>query len=213
MNIDFNDVMTLLTESEEKQLTRSTGNKDKSSIANYFTSRPKGIIIQDTYNNFAFPITPLPKIDKKGFDTQTVFKRYRELYTSFDTNMLPWHYVIEMVGNKYYALNTRPITMKYPLTNKRVLERQSKIDVKWDDITKEFFKDNLFDISEAIHVIMVGDSTLDVYPRQFYKCMGAFALRPIYHYFKFPDTLYSRTFPLNVGSKFNADFLSKFSRR
>ena len=213
MNIEFDSVMSILTEENDKQIIRATGNKDKSSIANYFTSRPKGIIIQDTYNNFAFPIRPLPKIDKKDFDTQIVFKRYRELYTAFGTSMLPWHYVIEMVGSKYYVLNTRPITMRYPMDNKELEARRNKIEVKWDSLTEKFFNDNLFDISEAIHIAIVGDSTLDVYPKQFYKCMGSFAMRPIYYYFKFPDTLYTRTFPLNVGSKFNADFLSKFVKR
>ena len=38
--------------------------RDRASTKNYFRSKPQGIIIQDSYNNFAFPIQPEPQIDE-----------------------------------------------------------------------------------------------------------------------------------------------------
>ena len=114
----------LITENKEIRLS---GNADVPSIVNYIRTKPKGIIIQDTWNNFAFPIQPQPLIDTKKFDMVYLFRGFREQYTAFDTMMLPWHFVIESISGRYYAFNTRPLTMKYPLTTDEVIEKTKKL--------------------------------------------------------------------------------------
>ena len=202
----------LITENKEIRLS---GNADVPSIVNYIRTKPKGIIIQDTWNNFAFPIQPQPLIDTKKFDMVYLFRGFREQYTAFDTMMLPWHFVIESISGRYYAFNTRPLTMKYPLTTDEVIEKREKLlfNVSWKKETEDFFEKKVFDVEDAIHVAILGDSSIDVYPRQFYKVMGSFCLRPFYHYFRLPDTLYTRTFCLNVGEKFDPNYVIKFVKR
>ncbi len=214
MLIEYDETMDLLTEGAENSL-RLSGGKDKSSVANFFTTKPQGIIIQDTWNNFAFPIRPRPHIDTKKFELNVIFQRYKELYSASHSHlMLPWHYVVEMIGVDYFVFNTRPITMRYPLKTKEVISRRDKIEhVDFNLMTESFLNDNIFDVSEAIHVCIVGDTNFDVYPRNCYKMIGSFCMRPTFHYFKIPDTIYTRTFPLNIGRKFNTEYLMKFVKR
>lgn len=198
--------------SEEIQTLKIDETRDRPSSKNYFLTKPQGIIIQDSYNNFAFPVRPLPKVDSNKCELPLLANRFRELYLEFQNNVLPWHYVIEMIGNRYYVFNTRPITMRYPIKHNEMIRRESLLpfSVKWDDEMNRFMERRLFNIDDAIHVCILGDSTQDVYPRNFYKVLGAFAVRPFIHYFKLPQTSKTRTFSLNTGSKFNFEYLFKF---
>lgn len=179
---------------------------------NYFMTKPQGIIIQDSYNNFAFPIRPEPRVDSNKFDMKVLSLKFRELYLSFKSDSLPWHYVIEMVGNKYYMFNTRPITMRYPVKHDELISRESQLpfNVKWNFETKDFMNKRKFLINEAIHVCVLGDSTIDVYSKNFYRVLGSFGVRPFIHYFKLPQSSKTRTYSLNMGSKFNFEYLFKF---
>ncbi len=169
-------------------------------------------MIQDSYNNFAYPVRPLPKIDSNKVEFPLLLQRFSELYLQFQNNVLPWHFVIEMVKNKYWVYNTRPILMKYPLTHKELLEREDKLPfgVTWNEETKKFINSQKLLVEDCIHVCILGDSTMDVYPKIFYKTMGQFCIRPFLYYFKLPQTSYTRTFTLNTGNKFNFDYLFKF---
>lgn len=117
-----------------------------------------------------------------------------------------------MIGDAYVVYNTRPITMRYPLKHQEVLDRENHLpfNVKWNSETKEFMRKRKLEINEMIHVCILGDSSLDVYPRKFYKTMGQFCVRPFIHYFKLPQSSYTRTFTLNTGKKFNFEYLFKF---
>lgn len=83
-------------------------------------------------------------------------------------------------------------------------------DVKWDAITTEFMEKRRFLIEEGIHVCVIGDSSIDVYPKQFYRMVGDFCVKPFIHYFRLPSSSKTRTFAFNMGSKFNEDYLFKF---
>jgi len=123
MIIQFEKFKTLLEEQnipEEPPLVSTS--KDSSNKLNKIL-RPQGVIIQDTWNNFVFPIRPKPKIDTFKFDTLEVIKRFRSEYSTFPSLFLPWHFVVEMVGSRYYAFNTRPLTMRYPLSSNEILDR------------------------------------------------------------------------------------------
>lgn len=185
--------------------------KDAASIANKFTTKPQGFIIQDTYNNPFLPVRPRPRVDTSKMDLIEVFKRVRENYGKFATVFLPWHYVCEMVGNRYYVFNTRPIDLRFPLTNK-VIERKDNKD-NWDRVTKMFMQDKIFDVSEAIHICIVGDTNLDVYTKKAYELIGRSCITPFLRYFKLPGGLFQRTFPLNIGKRFNLDLVTKFIKR
>ena len=186
--------------------------RDRPSSKNYFLTKPQGIIIQDSYNNFAYPIRPLPRIDTNKLELTILTKRFRELYLQFQNNVLPWHYLVEMIGSRYYVYNTRPITMRYPLKHNEILKREKDLpfNVTWNNETKDFFEKRRFNIEEAIHVCILGDTNIDVYPKNFYKVIGQFCIRPFIHWFKLPQSSKTRTFALNTGSKFNFEYLFKF---
>lgn len=201
---------TILSEAQLQDLSVDD-TRDQNHTKNYFQTDPKGIIIQDSFNNFAFPIQPEPQIDDSRSNFSKVFKRFHELYIQSQHDLLPWHFMIEMVGSKYVVYNTRPIMMRYPLRHQEVLERKSRLPfgVTWNSETEDFMRKNQLKINEMIHVCILGDSSVDVYPKKFYKALGQFCIRPFIHYFKLPQTSYTRTFPLNVGSKFNFEYLFK----
>jgi len=203
MLINFDKTYELLEE-------RVMSTKDAASIHNKFTIKPKGILVQDSYNNPFFPIKPQPKIDTSKLDLNTVFKRYRDLYSQTKSVFLPWHYCIELVDNRYYIFNTRPLDMKFPINSEESKDNQKKYGIKWDDPTKLFFKDNIFDVSEAVHVCLVGSSELDIYTRQTYSLIGQTCMTPLLRQYKLPGGLYQRVFPLNIGRRFKFENISRF---
>lgn len=229
MYIDFDDIqkMFLYEDSVDNVITnalkkqndddlntdklRILSTKDVPNKTNKFTTRPQGIVIQDTYNNFALPIRPNPRIDTSKFDLLEVYQRYREDYTDFKPVILPWHFCIEMVQDRYFILNTRPIDMKYPLTNFEINQKVDK--TSWADDTIQFFDRQLFDISEAIHICIIGDSTLDVYPNKFYTLLGRVCMGPLFGRLKIIRGSTQNVFPLNIGYRFNLTILNKFARR
>ena len=75
----------------DQPLPKISSDKDTSNKINKII-KPQGIIIQDTWNNFIFPIQPSPRIDTSKFDLPVVIKRFRELYFNFPSMFLPWHY-------------------------------------------------------------------------------------------------------------------------
>jgi len=184
--------------------------KDASSIHNKFTTKPQGILIQDSYNNPFFPIRPEPKIDTSKLNLSIVFKRYRELYSQTKSVFLPWHYCIELVDDQYFVFNTRPLDMKFPFTSNEMKIIQKKYDIEWDEPTKMFFKENIFDISESIHVCLIGSSNLDIYTQNTYSLIGKTCITPLLKQYKLPGGLFQRVFPLNIGPRFKFELISRF---
>lgn len=216
MLITYEKTITLLTENVENidalivnNLGRIDITKDHPSISNKFKPRPLGILIQDSYNNPFFPIRPMPRVDSAKIDLFKIYKRFRELYSQFSVTLLPWHFVIEFIEDRYYVFNTRPLDMYFPVDNHQVLNRQDL----WNDVTKTFMRNYIFDIKEAIHILIVGDSNIDVYTRKFYELLGRVCIVPCVRYFKIANIDYETIVPLNTGRKFNLDLATKFVRR
>jgi len=216
MLIDYNQTLKLITEDVDNidpmiitNLGRVSAAKDHPSISNKFKPWPRGILIEDSYNNPFFPIQPMPRIDSAKIDLILIYKRFRELYSQFEVILLPWHFVIEFIKDRYYVFNTRPIDMFFPVENQDVLNRQDL----WNDITKTFMKNYIFDIKDAIHILIVGDSNIDVYTRKFYEILGRACIVPFVRYFKIANIDYETIVPLNMGRKFNLDLTTKFVRR
>ena len=203
--IDINETYKLIFESKE----RVDASKDVASISNKFTTKPKGILIQDSYNNPFFPIRPRPRIDTSKNDLILLHRRFRELYGKFTSIFLPWHFCVEMVEDRYLVFNTRPVDMKFPLTSNEA----KGLDNDWDKNTKKFFKEKPFDLSESIHILIIGDTNIDIYTQKTYEIIGRTCIVPFIRYFRMPEGIYQRTFPLNIGKKFKISFISKFIRR
>ncbi len=209
MVISLDETYQMLFEQEEERLKIT---RDAASVSNKFRTKPQGILIQDTYNNPFLPIRPRPRLDTSKMDLKEVYQRARENYGTFASDFLPWHYVVEMVGNRYYVFNTRPIDTKFPLYNREVLKFTERKKT-WDMVTDAFLKDNIFDISEAIHVCIIGDTNIDIYTKRMYEKMARTCMTPFYRTYRIPKGLFQRTFPLNIGKKFNMDMLIKFNTR
>ena len=216
MLIDYNQTLNILTEDVDNidtlivnHLGRVSAANDHPSISNKFKPKPLGIIISDSYNNPFFPIRPMPRIDSSKIDLILIYKRFRELYSQFEVTLLPWHFVIEFIKDRYYVFNTRPIDMFFPVNNQDVVNRQDL----WDDVTKTFMKNYIFDIKEAIHILVVGDSNIDVYTKKFYELLGRMCIVPNIRYFKIANIDYETIVPLNMGRKFNLSLTTKFVRR
>jgi hypothetical protein len=74
-------------------------------------------------------------------------------------------------------------------------------------------QDKIFDISEAIHICIIGDSNVDIYTKKIYELIGRTCIVPYVRYFKIPQGVFQRLFPLNIGRKFNIDYISKHTMR
>lgn len=214
MLITLEETYKLITEDDVdvlvNELPRIDSAKDHPSIANKFTTKPQGILISDSYNNPFFPIRPRPRIDTAKMDLFEIYLRFRELYSQFGVTLLPWHYVIEFINNRYFVFNTRPVDMKFPVSNIDVNDKRRD---SWDEATKTFMRDQIFDIREAIHVLIVGDSNVDVYIKKFYELLGRICIMPFIRYFRLPEGINQRVFFLNIGHKLNQKVITKFIRR
>ena len=73
---------------------------------------PIGTLICDSYNNEWYPMKLVHQDTKKSL-VSTIMAEYRLNYSATNTNIyLPWHYIVEMIDNDYYLINTRPLLYK-----------------------------------------------------------------------------------------------------
>jgi len=214
MYINCEDTYDLLNNQiilQELAKTRISNNKDKVSLSNKFINRPKGFILSDTYNHFVFPIQPKPTIDTSKFNLSEVFLRYRELYSKSKSIFLPWHFCCELIGTQYYVFNTRPLDMKFPLISKEALNWKKEYNIEWNKVTKLFFKTKPFDIENAIHICIIGNTDLDIYTKTLYKIIGTTCILPFVRQFKLFGSLFQDVFPLNINdNKFKSEVLIRF---
>jgi len=185
---------------------------DAASAVNKIKGRPQGIIITDTFNHPVYPLSH-PKIDTSKFDLREVKKRFHEEHSSMKLDFLPWHFIIEYINNEYFVFNTRPIDMKFPLNTNEVEQVIQQNAVKINDRTKTFLKQKPFDIDKAIHVGIVGNSYKDVYLLGLYEMLGRCCAGPFLSYFKLPNTMWSKTWALNCGSKFKTNLVEQYLKR
>ncbi len=174
---------------------------DTSNSSNKIQIKPEGIIIEDTYNNLIFPM-PEPKLDNSKFNLPLIKYHYKNIYTKGIVDFLPWHYCIEIIEGQYYIFNTRPLDMKYPINTNKALELINSNNLKLKKSDNSFFKTKPFDISDAIHVCIIGDTNTDVYIDKIYELIGRLCSGPILRYWKLPTNINQRVIDLNIGSKF-----------
>jgi len=83
-----------------------------------FSTIPKGIIITDTYNCPTFPLKDIITDKKHLSEIKKLRKDYTNTYGATKDNYLPYHYVVELLGNRYETYNTRPLNYKSLLYKK-----------------------------------------------------------------------------------------------
>lgn len=171
--------------------------------------RPQGIVFQDTYNNFIFPIKDV-QIDSSKPNITRIFRGFREKYINIPTDMLPWHYLIEMIGNRYVVYHTRPLDTRFPARNSEVLEH--KHEFLSDDI-KRFFKDKTFRVDDMIHVCIIGDTNLDIYPWKMMRMIGRLCVAPLFKDMRISGSPNTRIFNFNLGKKFYLKDIIAFARK
>jgi len=171
--------------------------------------RPKGIIISDSYNNIAFPIK-YPRVDTFKFDLLQLNTTFKDRYGNFNLHFIPWHFVIEFIKTNYFIFNTRPINQQFPLTTDEVNSIILKNSITIDDRTKQFLKYKPFNFKDAIHILIIGDSNIDIYTNQIYELMSYNCINPILQQWGYPKTLWNKIWFLNIGKKFNISVMEQY---
>ena len=213
--VDLENTMALISEEQEDvsgDYAHILGAGDKPSKSNKFDGlKPRGIIITDTYNDPLFPL-PEPKIDTSKLNLIKVLKQFKDYYSKFQLVYSAWHFIVEMVNMKYYAFNTRPLDMRFPLTTDRALGIIKKNKTSLNGESLKFFKERPFDLSQAVHIKIIGDSSSDVYTKSFYELIGRTCIGPILRMFKLPTIYGQRVTSLNLGKKFNTSMLDQYMK-
>ena len=204
MIIGFEDSLHIMMEQREFNISR-----DKPTPVNRFKRKKiTGLILSDTYNNPFFPINhPELRIDRSDMNLPKVRREFRFEYDAPKEFLLPWHFYVEFIQDKYYIFNTRPLDMKFPLNN------QEMKDEEVDDETETFLKRSVFDIAELVHVVICGDTYTDIYTRRIYETIGMNLMAPILRLSQLPRTVGQRVFPLGVGDRFDVGLLDTYLRR
>lgn len=184
------------------------------SINNKINFKPQGIIITDTVNNPVFPID-IPIIDDSKFNLPNVKKRFQLFYCPIGLVYLPWHYVVEIINGKYYFFNTRPVNMKFPVTTMELNELLSfnRQYLNITDSTDQFLKNPQFEIANALHICIIGDSNYDVYMDDLYQNISRICIEPYLDYFKLGKEINIKVINFNLGKKFLFEKLQTYIRR
>lgn len=228
--IDINKTSQLLMETEHGTLSENKRSSlikkikkpssaqilkfDDLSVNNKFSINPTGIIIQDTFNNPIFPID-LPIIDDFKFNLPSIKSRFKAYYCPFDIDFLPWHFTVEMIDGKYYFFQTRPLDMKFPINNlefDELLKTNSEL-LYLTKSTKAFIETKPFDIQNAIHICIIGDTSKDVYIEKLYEMIGRICCSPSIRFFKLPGSTNLKVINFNLGNKFIFNKLDLYLKR
>jgi hypothetical protein len=215
--IDIENTYSLLEEANELP-TGMRGELINSIEANKrfrFKARPQGVIITDSVNNPIFPIKR-PIIDTVKPNLGLIHKQYiAEYVKQLRIPILPWHYAIEFSSlGGYIAYNTRPINSVYPFNLKTCRDIIELNNVELiNEETKHFFDKDNNEIQEFIHVMIIGNSSLDVYTRGLYETIGRHIISPLSKMYKFPPLMNQSVHALNMGNKFKPGVLDQYARQ
>jgi hypothetical protein len=178
---------------------------------NWIVPRPIGIFIQDSYNNISYPIKIL-RIDNNKSNVGLIADQFFALYApaAKETNILPWHYVIEFYQENYIAHNTRPLNLKYPKTIEETKEDAIENDSVILNSETEQLLNSTTAIENMISILLIGDSTQDMYTKKLYKSIASFVTTPTSRIGVFSPTEYVNVFFMNLGYQFKVNLLKKY---
>jgi len=176
---------------------------------NRFPGKPIGITIEDTANNLAMPI-PRPILDDNKLNIQLIYDQYTSLYsgdTNNYTNILPWHYIIEFYNHDYIIYATRPLDLTYVYTTEqtKILGKENEVPIL-NEFTRTFL-DGTNNVKNMIHILIIGNSNLDVYNKKLYMKIDEYIIGPISRQCRFAPTIYNNVIPLNMGKHFLINLL------
>lgn len=207
MLLSLSDTYNIITENTNLQLTKT--DLDTITAGKQFTTRPQGILIQDSYNNPFYKIRPTPRIDTHKSEILELYRRFREIHAKSKSVYLPWHYVIEMVGRSYMVYNTRPTHIKFPMSTQTYLSNLYETDDSLTSASEIFFTERPFDVSEAIHICLIGDSNSDIYTKQLYKMLTEICIQPQRRYHKLKG-LFTSIYAVNLAYKFDPSIILNY---
>jgi len=117
-----------------------------------FDTRPKGVIITDSWNNGVFKFEQTV-IDTARPDWPRIWNEYLKKYSLIDRALFfPFHFVIDTINDLPQIITTRPLSYK-----------------------------SLFpDYEEWISVMIIGDSNRDVYTPRYYMMIADLIINPIF---------------------------------
>lgn len=97
---------------------------------------------------------------------------YEQFKLLYGDSILPWHFVVEYYNRDYIIHNPRPIDVIYPSD------------------------------PDMLYVMIIGDSSRDVYTRLLYKKIFENIIRPMSKLYKFTPNLDSTIHLSNLGKRF-----------
>lgn len=178
---------------------------------NWIIPRPIGFFIQDSYNNISYPIKIL-RIDNNKSNVGLISDQFFALYApaAKEINTLPWHYVIEFYQENYIVHNTRPLNLKYPKTIEETKEDAAINKSVILNKETEQLLNSTTNIENMISVLLIGDSSQDIYTKKIYRCIANFVNTPTAKVGVFSPTEFVNIFFMNLGSHFKPDLLRKY---
>ena len=155
------------------------------SINGVFDTRPKGVMICDSWNNGSFKFEQTA-LDTAQPDWPRVWNEYLKKYSLVDRAMFfPTHFVIDTINNLPQVIATRPLS----------------------------YKSLMPDYEEWITVMIIGDSNRDIYTPRFYMSIADFIINPIFRgiqSWKMVPQLNKNVILHNLGSGFVPQMLDKY---
>lgn len=113
-------------------------------------TRPNGWLIMDSWNNKIFPMD-IFSVDTMKFNTDKLKMEFHQKYGGSTRDLfLPWHYTIEIVNQRPVVIQTRP----------------------------PMYKSNIPGYKNHFTVMIIGDSSQDIYSGQFYKQLAHNIINP-----------------------------------
>ena len=199
-------------EDRVKPIPSNLASFDTQSNDNKIKIKPQGIIIQDTWNNPIFPI-PEIRIDTHKFNLPLIHYHYKNMYTKLPVDYLPWHYVVEIIDTKYYFFATRPFDMQYPVSTQEAKDLIDQNKLELNGATERYFLERPFDLKDAIHVCIIGDTSRDVYLERLYEMIGRLCAGPYIRFFHLPGKTGQRVINFNLGHNFHFQKLDTYLMR
>ena len=88
-----------------------------------------------------------------------------------------------------------------------------KNKIELNEPSKRFFLERPFDLRDAIHVCIIGDTSRDVYLERLYEMIGRLCAGPYIRFFHMPNKTGQRVINFNLGSNFHFQKLDQYLMR
>ena len=103
--------------------------------------------------------------------------------------------------------------MRYPVRTTEAENLISDNGIELNNTTQKFLQNKPFDLTDAIHICIIGDSSKDVYVDRLYEMIGRLCSGPILRYWKMPTKTGQRVVDFNIGNKFHMGKLDLYLTR